>query len=477
MRRTKIICTLGPASSSEEMIEKLLKAGMNVMRLNFSHGEHKEHKKTIEKFRKVRDELGVPAAVLLDTKGPEIRLKSFENGSAEILTGGTFTLTSEDVIGNSEQASVSWAPFPAYLHEGDRIVIDDGRIVLKVREANKKRAVCDVVNGGTLKDKKSVNVPNVSLPMEYLSDADREDLLFGIKQEVDFVAASFVRCADDVREMRAFLRANGGRNIKVISKIENSEGVRNFDEILALSDGIMVARGDLGVEVDFEKLPGLQKQFIHSCYSAGKVVITATQMLESMITNPTPTRAEITDVANAVFDGTSAVMLSGESAVGAYPEEAVKTLAQIATQAENDAFRMKMYKTLAFQKGEKDDITNAVCDAACITARDLSAAAIIAVTQLGGTARNVSKYRPETPIIAATPEKRTYHQLSLSWGVFPVMTKYQRTSDDLLNHAVACAKKTDIVEDGDCVVTVAGIPLATTGSTNLLKVQIVGEKN
>lgn len=477
MRRTKIICTLGPASSSEEMIEKLLKAGMNVMRLNFSHGEHKEHKKTIEKFRKVRDELGVPAAVLLDTKGPEIRLKSFENGSAEIVTGGTFTLTSEDVIGNSEQASVSWAPFPAYLHEGDRIVIDDGRIVLKVREANKKRAVCDVVNGGTLKDKKSVNVPNVSLPMEYLSDADREDLLFGIKQEVDFVAASFVRCADDVREMRAFLRANGGRNIKVISKIENSEGVRNFDEILALSDGIMVARGDLGVEVDFEKLPGLQKHFIHSCYGAGKVVITATQMLESMITNPTPTRAEITDVANAVFDGTSAVMLSGESAVGAYPEEAVKTLAQIATQAENDAFRMKMYKTLAFQKGEKDDITNAVCDAACITARDLSAAAIIAVTQLGGTARNVSKYRPETPIIAATPEKRTYHQLSLSWGVFPVMTKYQRTSDDLLNHAVACAKKTDIVEDGDCVVTVAGIPLATTGSTNLLKVQIVGEKN
>ncbi len=477
MRRTKIICTLGPASSSEEMIEKLLKAGMNVMRLNFSHGEHKDHKKTIEKFRKVRDDLGVPAAVLLDTKGPEIRLKNFENGSAEIISGTTFTLTSEDVIGNSEMASVSWKPFPQYLHEGDRIVIDDGRIVLKVRESNKIRAVCDVVTGGVLKDKKSVNVPNVSLPMEYLSDADREDLLFGIKQEVDFVAASFVRCADDVREMRAFLRANGGRNIKVISKIENSEGVRNFDEILALSDGIMVARGDLGVEVPFEELPGLQKHFIHSCYSAGKVVITATQMLESMITNPTPTRAEITDVANAVFDGTSAVMLSGESAVGAYPEEAVKTLARIATQAENDAFRMKMYKALAFNKGDKHDITNAVCDAACITAKDLSSAAIIAVTQLGGTARNVSKYRPETPIIAATPEKRTYHQLALSWGVLPVMTKYQRTSDDLLNHAVECAKKMGYVKDGDCVVTVAGIPLATTGSTNLLKVQIVGEKN
>ncbi len=477
MRRTKIICTLGPASNSEEMIEKLLRAGMNVMRLNFSHGNHKDHKKLIERFRKVRDELGVPAAVLLDTKGPEIRLKSFENGSAEIVAGSTFTLTSEDVVGNSEMASITWAPFPGYLHEGDRIVIDDGRIVLQVRQANRKKAVCDVITGGVLKDKKSVNVPNVDLPMEYLSDADREDLLFGIKQEVDFVAASFVRSGDDVREIRAFLRANGGRNIKVISKIENSEGVRNFDEILSLSDGIMVARGDLGVEVPFAELPGLQKQFIHRCYSAGKMVITATQMLESMITNPTPTRAEITDVANAVFDGTSAVMLSGESAVGAYPEEAVKTLVEICTQAENDAFRMKMYKALTFIKGDKEDITNAVCDAACITAHDLSCAAIIAITQSGGTARNVSKYRPQTPIIAATPEKRTYHQLSLSWGVIPVMTKYQRTSDELLSHAVDCAKKNGYVTNGDCVVTVAGIPLATTGSTNLLKVQIVGEKN
>lgn len=472
MRRTKIVCTLGPASDSEEMIERLLLAGMNVMRLNFSHGTYESHAQTIERFRKVRDSLGVPAAVLLDTKGPEIRLGEFKDGSAHIKEGDEFTLTTaKDVKGSEKEASVSWDGLPKVLHGGEKLLIDDGKIALRVIKSDGVRVMCRVENGGKLKNRKSVNVPGVSLPMVYLSEKDKQDILFGIEHKVDFIAASFVRRAGDVNVLRKFLNENGGNSIKIISKIESIEGVENFDDILAVSDGIMVARGDLGVEVDYRQLPGLQKRFIHSCYSAGKMVITATQMLDSMITSPVPTRAEITDVANAVFDGTSAVMLSGESAVGQYPEEAVRALAAITEQAEKDAIEMGQFKKWKFAL-DASDTTNAICDAACITAKDLSAAAIVAVTQSGGSARNVSKFRPVTPIIAATPEKQTFHQLALSWGVFPLLTEYQQTSDDLLTHAVNRAVESGMIMSGDRVVIVAGIPLATVGSTNLVKIQI-----
>lgn len=471
MRKTKLVCTLGPASSSSAMIEKLLKAGLNVMRLNFSHGDYGSHSRLIETFRKVRDRLGYSAAVLLDTKGPEIRLGDFKYDGVTVDEGDDFMLTTDDIVGNGSKAHISWEGLPKCLKAGDRILIDDGKIVMQVLSCTDKEIHCEVLHGGVIKNKKSVNVPGVSLPMPYMSDRDREDLLFGIENDVDFIAASFVRRADDVKQLRSFLVENGGENIKIISKIENIEGVENFDEILAVSDGIMVARGDLGVEVDFRKLPGLQKRFIRSCYSAGKMVITATQMLESMINSPTPTRAEITDVANAVFDGTSAVMLSGESAVGRYPEEAVRALATITEQAEEDAFKMGVFRNVTFTR-DAADITNAICDAACITAKDISAAAIVAVTQSGGTARNVSKFRPATPIIASTPIPKTFHQLALSWGVQPMLTEYQNTSDALLDNAVSNSVTAGLVDEGERVVIVAGIPLATTGSTNLLKVQV-----
>ena len=472
MRRTKIVCTLGPASNSEEMIERLLKAGMNVMRLNFSHGSYEDHAATIEKFRRVRDRLGMPAAVLLDTKGPEIRLGAFKEDMVRINDGDDFVITTDQsALGSASEAPISWEGLPKALKGGERILIDDGKVALRVVRTDDTRIFCEVVNGGIIKSRKSVNVPGVSLPMVYLSEVDKKDILFGIEHKVDFIAASFVRRAGDVKALRTFLNENGGKSIKIISKIESIEGVDNFDDILAVSDGIMVARGDLGVEVDYRQLPGLQKRFIHSCYSAGKMVITATQMLESMITSPVPTRAEITDVANAVFDGTSAVMLSGESAVGKYPEEAVKALADITEQAEKDALEMGQFKKWKFAI-DASDTTNAICDAACMAASDLSAAAIVAVTQSGGSARNVSKFRPVTPIIAATPEKQTYHQLALSWGVFPLLTVYQNTSDALLCHAVNRAVESGYIMSGDRVVIVAGLPLATVGSTNLVKVQI-----
>ncbi|MBQ8309934.1 MAG: pyruvate kinase [Clostridia bacterium] len=472
MRKTKIVCTLGPACLKESVLEEMLKNGMNIARFNFSHGTHEYHKNAIEMFRRVRDRMGLPAAVMLDTKGPEIRLKDFEGGKVTLHAGDEFTLTVEDRMGDMTGASISYPDLPRQLSAGIRILLDDGRVAMTVLDANDKEIRCRVDVGGVLSNHKSINIPNFHIDMPYISKSDEADLIFGIEQDVDFVAASFVRCKEDVIGLRKFLDYHGGHSIKIISKIENIEGVNNFNEILKHSDGIMVARGDMGVEVEFERLPGIQKRFIRKCYQSGKMVITATQMLESMIHSNTPTRAEITDVANAVFDGTSAVMLSGETAAGDHPALVVKVMAQIAEQAETDAFEMDMYQGIKYES-DTADVTNAICDAAATTARDVGAKVVIAVTRSGLTARRVSKFRPAQMIVAATPVLKTFHQLSLSWGVVPVLALNQNSTDDLFTHAIDCAKQIDIVAPGDKAVITAGVPLNVEGTTNLLKVQIV----
>ncbi len=474
MRKTKIVCTLGPACDSKETIKSMVTCGMDVARLNFSHGTHEYHKKLIDTLKLVRNELGKPLAILLDTKGPEIRLGKFENGSVMLKAGEEFTLTAEEITGSEKKASISFVSLPSQLKSGDTVLIDDGKIKLEVKKCTETDIICKVLVGGKISDRKGINLPGICVDMPYMSENDKRDILFGIENDVDFVAASFVRRKEDVIELRKFIDYHGGHKIKIISKIENIEGVGNFDSILNHSDGIMVARGDMGVEVDYEKLPGLQKRFIRRCYSSGKMVITATQMLDSMISSPTPTRAEITDVANAVFDGTSAVMLSGETAAGKYPLEAIKTMAKIAEQAENDKFEIYSDEFSAIKYDiDSSDTTSAVCDAACTTARDLNAKAIISVTKSGQTARRMSKFRPEVPIVAATPSEKTFHQLALSWGVYPVLALYQNSYENLIQHAVDCAKQIDIVKGGDIVVIAAGIPLDTTGSTNMLKIEIV----
>lgn len=473
MRKTKIICTLGPASRNEKTLEEMLLRGMNVARLNFSHGTHEYHKESIEMFRRVRDKLKLPAAIMLDTKGPEIRIGLFKNDEKVTLkTGQLFTLTTRSVEGTENEVSVSYKELPSELKVGDRLLIDDGKIYLEAESITDTDIVCRVLDGGELSGRKGINIPHIHLNMPYLSEQDQADIRFGIEMEVDFVAASFVRCKEDVIALRKFLDYYGGHNIKIISKIENIEGINNFDEILEHSDGIMVARGDMGVEIEYERLPGIQKKFIRKCYQSGKMVITATQMLESMIHSSTPTRAEITDVANAVFDGTSAVMLSGETAIGEHPALVVKVMAKIARQAEMDAFEMNAYSGICYE-GSACEITNAICDAACTTARDVEAKAIVAVTKSGHTARRVSKFRPIEPIIAATPELKTFHQLSLSWGVFPVLARNQSDEESLFRHAIDCAKQVDMVSRGDKVVITAGVPLNQSGTTNLLKVQVV----
>jgi len=472
MRKTKIVCTIGPACSSEEIMGRMLLSGMNVARFNFSHGTHEYHKDLMDKFRRVRDKMKLPAAVLLDTKGPEIRLGTFSEGKVNLVRGETFVLTSREVVGSAEEVKISYAPLVGQLANGTRLLIDDGRVELSVIESTDTDIVCRVEIGGIVSDRKSINIPNTSIDMPYISKKDEEDLLFGIREGVDFVAASFVRCRENVVELRRFLDYHGGHSIKIIAKIENMEGVCNFEEILAVSDGIMIARGDMGVEIEFERLPGIQKRFIRRCFSAGKMVITATQMLESMIHSGTPTRAEITDVANAVFDGTSAVMLSGETAAGDHPELVVRVMAKIAEQAEQDAALLGTFKNISYEN-EARDITNALCDAAVTTATDINADLIIAVTKSGHTARRVSKFRPEQPIIAATPELKTFHQLSLSWGVLPVLSLCQSDTETLFVHAIDCAKQLGLANPGEKAVITAGVPLNLAGTTNLLKVQII----
>lgn len=468
MRKTKIVCTLGPACNNEETLTKMLKNGMNVARLNFSHGTHEYHKANIELFRKVRDELKVPAAIMLDTKGPEIRVGNFKKNSEELRSGDSFTFTSREVEGTKNEVSITYRKLPGQLVPGNQILVDDGKLLFRVKETTDTDIICEVVTGGIISNHKGVNVPNVHLDFPHMSEQDEADLRFGVEQNVDFVAASFVRSKEDVIGIRNYLDYYGGYDIKIISKIENIEGVEHFDEILEHSDGIMVARGDMGVEIEYEKLPGLQKKFIKKCYQAGKMVITATQMLDSMIHSTTPTRAEITDVANAVFDGTSAIMLSGETAAGEHPELVVEVMSKIAQQAEKDAFEMDIYRGVQYDN-DTNDTTNAICDAACTTARDVGATAIIAVTMSGYTARRMSKFRPNQAIIAATPNEKTFHQLALSWGVYPVTALYQPDANVLFDHAVACAKRYGLVKEDDRVVIAAG----SEGFTDVLKVQTV----
>lgn len=471
MRKTKIVCTLGPATDGEGMLREMMLAGMNVARFNFSHGTHDEHRARLDAVKKLRGELHLPVAAMLDTKGPEVRLRSFEHGSVHLQAGQTFTLTTEDVVGDETRCAISYSELPQDVHAGDTILLDDGLVRLTVLETTAREIRCRVENSGEMKTKKGVNVPGVSLSMPYMSQQDKDDLLFGVEEGFDFVAASFVRCAADVREIRRLLDSRHSK-MRIIAKIENQEGVSNLSEILAEADGIMVARGDMGVEIPFERLPGIQKHFIRSCCQAGKTVITATQMLDSMEENRRPTRAEISDVANAVFDGSSAVMLSGETAAGKYPVDAVKTMARIAEQAEQDAFAADIYKNI-WHAMDHSDNTNAVSAAACTMAEQTYAQAIIADTSTGKAARRVAKYRPAQMILAATPSEKVYHQLALVWGVYPLRTQPVDSVDVLFHCAIEKAKELGYLHSGDTVVMTAGIPLNTHGSTNMVKVQTI----
>ena len=471
MRKTKIVCTLGPATDNEDVLRKLMLAGMNVARLNFSHGTHEEQKKRMDMVKKLRAELGLPIAILLDTKGPEIRTRDFEGGKAELKAGDFFTLTTRDLVGDSTITSITYKDLYKDVQIGTHILIDDGLIELQVTSISGEDILCTVITGGPVSNHKGINVPDVHLNMPYLSEVDQSDILFGIEQDVDFIAASFVRSAKDVLEIRELLNANGGNNINIISKIENSEGVNHIDDIIYVSDGIMVARGDMGVEIPCEEVPVIQKMIINKVYMAGKQVITATQMLDSMIKNPRPTRAETTDVANAIYDGTSAVMLSGESAAGKYPVEAVEMMAKIAERAEAAIDYKKNF--FHYERAANQNVTDAVCHAACTTAIDLNAAAVIIVTKSGVSARNISKYRPSCNIIAGTTSDKAYRQLNMSWGVTPVHLEEQNEVFTLFDHAVAAGKKQGLLQAGDKVVIGAGVPLGISGNTNMLKVQVV----
>lgn len=472
MRKTKIICTMGPTCANRETIREMIKSGMNVARLNFSHGTHDYHLEIVKMLKEIRNEMNVPLAILLDTKGPEIRIGLFENKSIQLKNGEKFTLTTLDISGNKEMVSITYKELPSQLKSGDKILLDDGKLEFKVLSTDAENIYCEVVQGGVLSDNKGINIPNICLKQKYLSEKDKEDIKFALDNNLDFIAASFVRRKEDVIDIKDFINENGGSDIQIISKIENIEGIENFDAILECSDGIMIARGDMGVEVAFERLPGYQKRFIKKCYRSGKMVITATQMLESMISQCTPTRAEITDVANAVFDGTSAIMLSGETAMGKFPVTSVQVMAKIANQAEKDAFEMEFYKNAEYEINSSDT-TNAVCDAACKAARDIKAKAIVVPSRGGQTARQMAKFRPSQPIICATPQKKTFHQLALSWGVYPILSEFEQDHNRLFEHAVKHAKESGIVTNGDVVVITAGIPLDASGNTNILKVETI----
>jgi pyruvate kinase len=473
MKRTKIVCTLGPATDDPEVLKNLFLAGMDVGRLNFSHGAHEDHYKRAEEFKRVREELKRPAGLLLDTKGPEIRIKKFKNGKVVLEKGKTFILTTDEIDGDEERVSITYKDLPADLTEGNRVLIADGLIELKVTSIRGGDIVCEILNGGELSDRKGVNVPGVTTKLPFMNDNDRNDILFGIKNDFDFIAASFSRSADDIKEMKDFIESNGGGFIKLISKIENHDGVRNIDEIIRVSDGIMVARGDMGVEIPFEEIPHLQKLIIKKSLDAGKPVIIATQMLESMIKNPRPTRAEITDVANAIYDGGSAIMLSAETSVGAFPVLTVETMAKIAGTTEIDINYIRVFEHTHINISK--NVTNAIGYATCSAAHSLDASAIITITQSGHTSRMISRYRPSCKIIASTPSKKVYNQLALSWGVFPVMTPDARNTDEIFESVVQSAIDENMLSDGDLVVITGGMPLGMSGTTNMIKVHIVGD--
>ena len=467
MRKTKIICTIGPASESEEKLKELMLAGMDVARFNFSHGTHEEHKKKFARVIKVSGELNLPVATLLDTKGPEIRLRDFEGGKAELKAGQKFVLTTEEILGNAERASITYKNLKNDVKTGMSILIDDGLIEMIVEEIREEEIVCAVVNGGMVSNHKGVNVPNAILSMPYVNDTDRADIIFGCEMGYDFIAASFTRCKDDILEIRKILEEHNS-TMKVIAKIENMQGIQNLEEILSVSDGIMVARGDMGVEIPLEEVPVLQKKMIKMAEAQGKHVITATQMLESMIKNPRPTRAEATDIANAIYDGTTAIMLSGESAAGKYPVEAVKTMVRIAERSEKDidyTSRMKRRENV-----NSPDVTTAISYATCATAAHLNAAAIITVTMSGFTAGMISRYKPSCPIIACAVNPRVCRQLNLTWGVTPVLIKKEDNADDLFEQASRAVEKAGYVKRGDVAVLTAGVPLGISGTTNMIRV-------
>ena len=471
MRKTKIICTLGPSTDKEGVLRDLIANGMNVARFNFSHGSHEEHLGRLEKLKALREELGKPVAALLDTKGPEIRLKDFKNGVENLVAGQTFTLTTREVEGTKEICSITYKDLPMDVEPNGTIMLDDGLIKLQIQTVNDTDIVCTVLNSGKIKNKKGVNVPGVHLSMPYMSQRDKDDIIFGIQQGYDFIAASFVRTAQDVYDIRNLLNQYDS-NIRIIAKIENREGVNNIDSILAAADAVMVARGDLGVEIDFTELPGIQKTIIDRSFSFGKPIVTATQMLDSMIVNPRPTRAEISDVANAIYDGTSAIMLSGETAAGAYPVEALKTMSAIAERTEQEGFHLRS-RTMDSNPG-KISVSDATAHAACLTARDVNAAAIVTVSESGTTARLLSKYRPQQPIIACVMREQVQRQLSLSWGITPLMMSLAHSTDELIEMSTALAKENGYLHNGELAVVTAGVPVGVSGTTNMIKIHMVG---
>ena len=470
MRKTKIICTLGPSTDQEGVLRELVANGMNVARFNFSHGSHEEHLGRFEKLKAIREELGKPVAALLDTKGPEIRLKDFKNGTEMLEAGQTFTLTTRDVEGTKEICSITYKDLPQDVQPGGTIMLDDGLIKLQIVTVNDTDIVCKVLNSGKIKNKKGVNVPGVHLSMPYMSQRDRDDIIFGAQQGFDFIAASFVRTAQDVYDIRNLLNEYDS-DIRIIAKIENREGVNNIDSILAAADAVMVARGDLGVEIDFTELPGIQKNIIERSFSFGKPIVTATQMLDSMIVNPRPTRAETSDVANAIYDGTSAIMLSGETAAGAYPVEALKTMSAIAerTEQENHA----RFVPLTENTG-KISVSDATAHAACLTPKDVNAAASVTVSESGNPARLLSKYRPEQPIIACVMKEQVQRQLALSWGITPLMMPLAHSTDELIEMSTSLAKENGYLHNGELAVVTAGVPVGVSGTTNMIKIHMVG---
>ena len=468
MRKTKIICTLGPSTDKGDVLRDLIANGMNVARFNFSHGSYEEHGGRLAKLKALREELGKPVAALLDTKGPEIRLKEFKNGVEMLEAGQTFTLTTREVEGTKEICSVTYKDLPQDVQPGGTIMLDDGLIMLHIEQVTDTDIICTVLNSGKIKTKKGVNVPGVHLSMPYLSQKDREDIIFGVQNGFDFIAASFVRTAQDVYDIRNLLNEYDS-NIRIIAKIENREGVNNIDSILSAADAVMVARGDLGVEIDFTELPGIQKSVIDRSFSFGKPIVTATQMLDSMMINPRPTRAEISDVANAIYDGTSAIMLSGETAAGDYPVEALKTMSAIAERTENEEhYRPQRHAEIQIS------VSDATAHAACLTAKDVNAAAIVTVSESGNTARLLSKYRPKQPIIACVMDEQVQRQLSLSWGITSLLMGPAHSTDELIEMSTALAEKNGYLHNGELAVVTAGVPVGVSGTTNMIKIHMVG---
>ena len=471
MRKTKIVCTLGPATDRDGILREMLLAGMNVARFNFSHGSHEEHKGRLDALKVLREELQLPVAAMLDTRGPEIRLKTFAAGSIQLRTGQEFTLTTENIVGDQDRCAITYSDLPQDVRAGDTILLDDGLVRLTVLETLPTAIRCRGENDGVMKDRKGVNVPNVRLSMPYMSQRDREDILFGVQQGFDYIAASFVRTAADVREIRRLLDQQNS-SIQIIAKIENQEGVSNVADILAAADGIMVARGDMGVEIDFTEIPIIQKEIIAQCVACGKPVITATQMLDSMMEHPRPTRAEITDVANAIYDGTSAIMLSGETAAGKYPVEAIQTMDAIAQRTESDINYAKRMRNMANQG--RLSIAAATAHAACTTAMDIGADAILTVSKSGTTARLVSRFRPGTTVAALLMDPQVQRQMALYWGVVPLTMPRASSTDELVEFAVQAAEEAALVKQGDLVVVTAGVPVGVSGTTNMIRVRQVG---